>query len=181
MRSRWLYPLLVVSLGLNIGLLLKQYTFKTPESLGVSAHAKHCGWHTSPLRDELNLNPEQAARMEEERNRTLEQVASQQETLRIKRQEIFSLFKNLQSPDEIQLNRLLREVSDLQAEIEMYYIKHFLRLKTLLSQSQLQKFEELFERHLCPSIIGRITLSDSKEGIENECPPGCPVSTIGMK
>ena len=73
MRNRLLGLALIVSLGLNIGLLWQRFGGDTG-ARGREQGAP-CGWQSSPLRSLLGLSDKQVEAMERERRQLLAQVA----------------------------------------------------------------------------------------------------------
>jgi Spy/CpxP family protein refolding chaperone len=155
--KRWLLPLLlVVSLGLNIGLLLH---WAWPRLAG-SGPDPRSGWRAGPMRRHLGLSPEQAQRMEDERLQVLARVEPLQLELRGRRRELFALLKGPEvRPAE--LDALLNEIARLQAAIEKVFVLHSLKMRDGFSAEQRRKFEGCLERGLCPGMAAA-----------GSCPPG---------
>lgn len=168
MNSRWLILVLVVSLGMNIGLILPRLCAGKAKS----AAAQSCGWHVSPLRMELGLSESQAQRMENDRKRLLERIGPQRETLRAKRRELLAWLRTPDTP-AADLDRLLQDIAALQTGIEKAYIEHSLQIRDLLTPTQLLKYERLMERGLCPAMMGDLSLRSHDKNMETPCLPDC--------
>ena len=171
MRNRLLGLALVVSLGLNIGLLWQRF--------GGDTEARHrergvpCGWQSSPLRSLLGLSDRQVEAMERERRQLLAQVAPRQQELRGKRLALLALCQGSTTATP-ELDRLLQEIAGLQVGIERAFIEHSLRLKVQFTPSQRQKYESLFGRGLCPGMIGKMPLErGDKDEAAHSCQSGC--------
>lgn len=167
--KRWvLAVLLVISLGINIGFLLRQAwpRFVTQKAASAS------GWQTDPMKRHLGLSPEQARRMEGERRKVLARVQPWQEELGRKRAELFVLLKGSEVRDA-DLNVILGEVARLQTAIEKEFILHSLKVRSVFDPAQLRKYEGCLERGLCP---GMTTGSSCASPQPSDCasgPAGC--------
>lgn len=171
MRNRLLGLALVVSLGLNIGLLWQRIggdTGARDRERGVP-----CGWQSSPLRSLLELSDRQVEAMERERRQLLAQVAPKQQELHSKRLALLALCQGSTTATQ-ELDRLLQEIAGLQVGIERAFIEHSLRLKVQFTPSQRQKYESLFGRGLCPGMIGKMPLERGDEDeATHSCQSGC--------
>jgi hypothetical protein len=159
-KNRIWIVLLVVSLGVNIGLLLHGFW---PRGLG--GHAlqdgrSQSGWHASSMKSGLGLNAEQARLMEEERLRVMAQAQPLQDELRLKRRELFLLLKS-KTVTDAGLDAALGDISRLQTAIEKIFILHSLKVKGFFNPEQLRKYDLYFEQGLCPGMMSA-----------KACPPG---------
>jgi len=168
MKNRLLILVLVISLGVNIGFLLRCFWPHCP-LMKKSAAAALSGWHASSLRHDLGLSAKQTQLMETERRNVKVQVQPLQDELRQKRRELFILLKNKTVP-AAELDLILNEIARLQAGIERIYILHTLKVKGYFSPQQLQKYDGFFEQGLCPGMMS-----------EKACPPGQSVPACEKK
>jgi hypothetical protein len=159
MKKRLLFIVLVISLGVNIGFLLRCFWPQCPLVKKNTATGP-CGWHTSSLRHDLGLSAKQARLMEVERRNVLVQSQPLQDSLRQKRRELFTFLKSKTLP-AVELDAILNEIARMQAGIEKIYILHTLKVKGYFSPQQLQKYDGFFEQELCPGLMS-----------EKACPPG---------
>ena len=159
MKKRLFILVLVISLGINIGFLLRCFWPQCP-LVKKSVAAAPFGWHTSSLRHDLGLSAKQTQLMETERRNVMAQAQPLQDELRQKRRELFALLKNKTVP-AVELDLILNEIARLQAGIEKIYIMHTLKVKGYFSAQQLQKYDGFFEQGLCPGMM-----------TEKACPPG---------
>jgi Spy/CpxP family protein refolding chaperone len=167
--KRWLLPLLlVVSLGVNIGLLLH---WAWPRLAG-SGSGPRSGWSAGPMRRHLGLSSEQAQRLEAERLQVLARVEPLQQELRGRRRELFTLLKN-REPREVELDALLNEIARLQAAIEKVFVLHSLKMRDNFSTEQRRKYEGCLERGLCPGMAAAGSCPPGKMGGRGSGQPGC--------
>lgn len=159
MKNRLLILVLLISLGGNIGFLLRCFWPQCPLAKKNAVAAPY-GWHTSSLRHDLGLSSGQAQLMEAERRNVMVQAQPLQDSLRQKRRELFLLLKN-KTVTAAELDAALSEISRLQAAIEKLFILHSLKMKGFFTPLQLQKYDGFFEQGLCPGMMS-----------EKACPPG---------
>ena len=160
MKNRIWIVLLLVSLGVNIGFMLHWFWPKLVSRHSAASGQSQYGWHASPMRRGLGLNPEQVQLMENERRQVMAQAKPLQDDLRRKRRELFLLLKNRQ-PAEAELDVILSEISRLQTAIEKLFILHTSKMKGFFTPQQLLKYDGFFERGLCPGMMS-----------EKDCPAG---------
>jgi hypothetical protein len=159
-KNRAWIVLLVVSLGVNIGVLLHRFWPRGIAGQAVQVARSQSGWHAAPMRRGLGLNDEQERLMETERLQALAQARPLQDELRLKRRQLFLLLKE-KAVAEAELDAALGDISRLQAAIEKIFIRHSLTVKGVLTPEQLRKYDGLFEQGLCPGMMS-----------EKNCPPG---------
>lgn len=143
MKNKILIAVLVISLGVNLGLILT-FVFRIWE-----AKTYECGWHRPALRQRLHLTPEQIIILENRRAAMQEKIKPMQEELKEKRLELLDLQKS-EPLDTVKLDSLLALMSRLQYEIEKTVFLHMNEIKGLLSKDQKVRFFEQVKRHLCP-------------------------------
>jgi uncharacterized membrane protein len=147
LRNRWLLIALIVSVGINIGLLTRviprwfwpahYQVVPVPERIGPG----------HPYR--LGLSEEQRGRMVALREELEREITPLREALERKRRELFTL---LQAPmlKKEEVERLAREISRLQADIDLKVLQNTLPVRDILSPEQRRLFFSLYEERLCP-------------------------------
>ena len=160
MKNRTCIILLLVSLGLNIGLLLHWFWPRSAPGRQAGTGRGQTGWHASPMRRGLGLNAKQVQVMENERRQVLAQAKPLQDELRLKRRQLFVLLKK-ETVSPAELDAALNDISRLQAAIEKIFILHSLKVRGHFTPAQMHKFEGYLERGLCPNMAA-----------EAGCPPG---------
>lgn len=143
MKNKILLAVLVVSLGVNLGLILT-FVLWIQET-----RTYECGWHGQALRQRLHLTPEQIKILENRRAIMQEKIIPMQEELKEKRLELLNLLKS-EPLDTVKLDSLLALMSRLQYEIEKTVFLHMNEVKRLFSKDQKVQFFEQIKRHLCP-------------------------------
>jgi Spy/CpxP family protein refolding chaperone len=144
-RNRTLVALLVVSLGLNIGFLLHRFWLGTAAA---RTTGPACSWRNGPMTRRLGLAPQQAQRLEDERQRVLAQARPLQGALQQKRRELLVLLRRGGIP-EAELDPVIGEIARLQAAIEKVFVLHAEKVRGLLTPDQLGKYDGSLERGLC--------------------------------
>jgi Spy/CpxP family protein refolding chaperone len=161
--------LLIISLGVNIGLLLHGFWPKIAlrKATGITS-----GWHAGPMKRHLGLSSEQAQLMESERRQALSKVQPLQDDLRRKRRELFVLLKK-SDVRESELDSTLNEISRLQAAIEKLFVLHSLKVRSVFSPEQLRKYEGCLERGLCPGMMSESSCQPGEMSHRGQGPAGC--------
>ncbi len=166
---RWLLPLLlVVSVGLNAGLLL--HRLLTPSGAGIVPSP---GWHAGPMRHHLGLKAAQARQLDDWHREVLGEIRPLQERLAGKRLELFALLKEAPA-DPARFDAVIDEIARLQAAVEKVFARHSLKVRGALTPAQLRKYEGCLERGLCPAALaGSRCPSGAAAGGEGPaCAPG---------
>ncbi len=147
MKSKVITVILIISLGINIGLLAsyvyQQITGKKIEERGVSKR----GWRRGRLRHKLKLDENQLKKAEAMQETTYLKINPIRDTLKIRREELTNLLKNSQL-DKSKLQNLIKEIANLQAEIELIYSEQIWQMKEVLTSEQQQQFFKLFKGKL---------------------------------
>ena len=168
---RWLLPLLlVVSVGLNAGLLL--HWFLAPRGLRAGI-VPAPGWHAGPMRRHLGLDAAQARQLDDWHREVLAGIRPLQERLAGKRLELFALLK--ESPaDPARFDAVIDEIARLQAAIEKVFARHSLKVRGAFSPAQLRKYDGCLERGLCPATMSgsRCPSATVAGGERPACAPG---------
>lgn len=157
MKSKILILLLVVSVGINIGLILWLALPRPMPKIIEERDIKH-GWRRGKLRYRLNLDEGQLKKIEAIQETIFGKMEAVRETLEVKRQELINILKEPQ-PDNSKIQQLIKEIANLQTEIELGLTKNILAIKKILTAKQQEQFFELFKRRLrnreMPKIKGR--------------------------
>lgn len=147
MKSKVITVILIISLGINIGLLAsyvyQQLTGKRIEERDVTKR----GWRRGRLRYKLKLDEDQLKKVEIIQETTYLKINPIRDTLKIRREELTNLLKNSQL-DKSKLQNLIKEIANLQAEIELIYSEQIWQMKEILTSEQQQQFFKLFNRRL---------------------------------
>ncbi len=138
--------LLIISLGINIGLLIRLTHQKALPRRITKYDIRH-GWRKGGLRHHLNLNENQLKAMEAVNESTFTRMDALRETLELKRRELISILKESE-PDNSKIQRLLKEIADLQTRMELNLTENILAIKKVLTAEQQEQFFELFQRRL---------------------------------
>ncbi len=144
MRRKIITIILILSLGLNLGVLatfgrhwLKRREFrKGPEE---------SSWLKRKMRKELNLTDSQVGLMEQNRKNIRQEIKPIKEELKRKRAELFTLLE-ANPVDSAKVDKLIDAISLLQARIEKTVIKHLVTMKKNLSPAQQQKFKTMMPK-----------------------------------
>jgi Spy/CpxP family protein refolding chaperone len=150
MKTKILVVFLIISLGINIGVFFTVGYHWWREKASKEESRVKCGWHQSPLRQNLNLTSEQISILEKYREEMESQVQPLREELKLKRLGLFNLVKDETSNDK-KTDSLLNDIARLQSEIEKKVIQHSIKVKEILGPEQQKKFYDFFEQGLCPS------------------------------
>jgi Spy/CpxP family protein refolding chaperone len=144
MKTKVLILLLIISLGINVGLVvtlvLKRPMARRFEERDIAKRS----WRRGGLGHKLNLGENQLKAIEAMQETTFVKMQTARETLKIKRDELINILKNPQ-PDKSRLQTLIKEIADLQAGIELGFSEHILQMKKALTPEQQQQFFELFK------------------------------------
>jgi Spy/CpxP family protein refolding chaperone len=143
MKNRILIVVLIISLGVNLGLIMT-FVFRIGET-----KTYECGWHHPALRQKLHLTPEQIKILENKRADMQKRMIPMQEELKRKRLELLALQKS-ENLDIAKLDSLLAVMSRLQYEIERAVFLHMNEVKGIFSKDQQVQFFEQVKRYLCP-------------------------------
>jgi len=143
MKNKILIVVLIISLGVNLGLILT-FVFRIWET-----KTYECGWHHPALRQRLHLTSEQIKILENKRAEMQKKMIPMQEELKRKRIELLALQKS-ENLDTTKLDSLLAVMSRLQYEIERAVFLHMNEVKGIFSKDQQVQFFEQVKRGLCP-------------------------------
>jgi Spy/CpxP family protein refolding chaperone len=149
MKNKILGFLLIISLGLNIGVLVTfghHWFFKK----GFDKFPKESSWQKARVKKMLDLTDDQAKAMEEKRKQLQDTITPLKEELKNKRTELFTLLDS-DNVDSLKADKLVNEISVLQMKIEKAVIEHSINVRKTLNPEQQKKFKAFlrkgFEHH----------------------------------
>jgi Spy/CpxP family protein refolding chaperone len=105
------------------------------------------GWRQGGLRHRLNLNENQLKAIEAMHETTFVKMDVIRETLELKREELINIIKESQ-PDKAKIQTLIKEIANMQAEIELGFTENILMMKKVLTPEQQQQFFDVFKKRL---------------------------------
>ncbi len=167
MKTKVIILLLIISLGINIGLIVRLAGQK-PKPRRIQARDIKKGWRHEGLRRRLNLDENQLKAIEAIQATTFEKIDIIRETLELKRAELLNILKEPQ-PDKVKIQTLVKEIANLQTEIELGLTENILMMKKVLTLEQQQQFFELLKRRLSGKEIKRFLPKHFKP--RNRCEP----------
>ena len=146
MKSKALLIALVISLGINVG-VIGTVAYRLIEGRQFRSHMNERLWRHSPLKRDLKLTDEQLDEMDRMREEMREKIRPLREKLGDRRRELISLLR-ADEPDRSKLDPLAGEIADLQSELGLSIFEHLFEMREILSEEQREKILELFEREL---------------------------------
>ena len=168
MKKHLLLILVLISLGLNIGLLTwisVKKTYHAPVMSGCQSCQKGlCNWRQSPLRQELKLTSQQIEKLETAYQELQNNIKPLQDELQKKRASLAALLKTDPVPPQ-ELDQLISAITTSQAAIERHYILHFLQIKPLLNENQQRRMHDCLEKCFCPAIGAALPTGCKKSGL----------------
>jgi Spy/CpxP family protein refolding chaperone len=186
MKRDWLLYLVIFSLALNMG------------TIGTLAYMH---WHSRPepppppesaplpfrqLLRELNLDPQQRQVFKEMAPAHWRKVRELQEELAQQRQELFALIRQENLPEWTPVQIKIREIGNLQVQLEEEKVHHLLVVQKHLHPEQRQMLIAQLEKRLpqcCPEPgKGRGMMKRMRNGLGPgpSCPPG-PMGPPGLR
>jgi Spy/CpxP family protein refolding chaperone len=144
MKIRILIILFIISLAFNLGVVVKVLFKSIPEGHVHEEHVHEVGcahedWKESSVCRQLNLTCQQLNQMEKYRVQFQNRISPLTMKLEKERLELFHLLKK-DSLDEKGANKILRQISNSQTEIQKCFIHHFFQTKKLFDRHQQKKF-----------------------------------------
>jgi len=146
MKSKVIILLLIISLGINIGLIVRLALRRPMVKRFEERDIRH-GWRQGGLRHRLNLNENQLKAIEAMHETTFVKMDVIRETLELKREELINIIKESQ-PDKAKIQTLIKEIANMQAEIELGFTENILMMKKVLTPEQQQQFFDVFKKRL---------------------------------
>jgi Spy/CpxP family protein refolding chaperone len=144
MKMRILIILFLISLAFNLGVFVKFIFKPIPEEHVHGEHVHEVGcvhedWKGSPVCRHLNLTCQQLNQMEKYRIQFQNRISPLTMKIEKERLELFHLLKK-DTLDENGANKILRQISNSQTEIQKCFIHHFFQTKKLFNNDQQKKF-----------------------------------------
>lgn len=162
MKLKILIILLMVSLALNLGILVKVVFKSTPAEAAQEASCIHSQWKDSPICHQLNLSGQQVQQMEKYREQFQERISPLQLELEKERLKLFQVLKQ-DTLAQGEADKILLQISHLQTEIQKSFVQHFFQIKGIFNKDQQEQFFSCLGQCLC---IGKVVTPCA----ENSCP-----------
>lgn len=147
MKTKILVIALIISLGINIGglLTLGYHRWGSREI----SHRTHDRRRAFPglWKNRLDLTEEQLQAMDRLHEKMFDRMSPLREELSEKRRSLLELLKS-QEYDGAQLDSLVGEIADLQAELEMGMLHDIREIMETMNEEQKAQFFERFEKRL---------------------------------
>jgi Spy/CpxP family protein refolding chaperone len=118
---------------------------------------------------QLSLSHEQLKCFRDIRSSYDAEIKEIQAQIQVKRRTLVGQMKK-ETPDMTSIDKLIEEISRLQAEMQKRAVLNLFKEKEVLTPEQREKFFRMFEDHVCPQ--GKKPLRDSLRLEEEACPPG---------
>ena len=144
MKRKLMTILLVLSLGLNVGIIVTfgHHWFIERE---FKKGPGESNWLKNKMKKELNLTDPQIKFMEADREALHKEIKSIREQLQKKRSELFTLV-DAEKVDNKKVDILINDLAQLQVKIEKVIIGHLLNMKTQLTPEQQKKLKEAMQK-----------------------------------
>ena len=165
MKNKWLYIILILSLGLNLGIFLRVGYHLLNKAASGNRLCGEYKWHTSPLSRKLNLNEEQTKTIQSYQKEMEIDSLAIRNGLSQKRQALMALIKS-GTLDEKIVDTRVNDISSLQGQLEKKVIQHLIKIHKVLTPEQLAKFNNCFEQGFCPKGMNKMPCHDY---MENKC------------
>ena len=149
MKNKWLYIILILSLGLNLGIFLRVGYHLLNKAASGNRLCGEYKWHTSPLSRKLNLSEEQTKTIQSYQKEMQSDSLAIRDSLSQKRQALMALIKS-SALDEKTVDTQLKDISSLQGQLEKKVIQHLIKIHKVLTPEQSAKFNDCFEQGFCP-------------------------------
>ncbi|MDD5258763.1 MAG: Spy/CpxP family protein refolding chaperone [bacterium] len=144
MKNKVLTVILVLSLGLNLGVVAtfsRHWLIRRDFKKGPGEN----NWFKKKIKKELNLTNTQVEFMEQDRKNINQEIKSAREELKRKRAELFALL-DTDPVDSVKVDKLIDAISSLQAKIEKTIVGHLVTMKKNLTPEQQRKFKAIMPR-----------------------------------
>jgi len=148
MKLKILIILLIVSLALNLGILVKVVFKPVPAEPAQKASCIHSQWKDSPICVKLNLSDPQVRQMEKYREQFQERISPLQLELEKERLKLFQVLKQ-ETLAQGDADKILQQISHLQTEIQKSFIQHFFQIKGIFDKDQQEQFYSYLGQCLC--------------------------------
>jgi Spy/CpxP family protein refolding chaperone len=153
MKSKIIILLLIISFGINIGLIVR-LAWQRPVLRRFGERDIRQGWRRDGLRHRLDLNENQLKAIEAMHESTFVKMNVIRETLDLKRAALINILKEPQ-PDSSRIQTIIKEIANLQIQIELGFTKNLLAMKKVLTPEQQEQFFELFKERFGNREMGR--------------------------
>ena len=144
MKRKIFAIILIISLGINAGVFASFAYHRMREK-------RYCeqgpSWRHSYIRRHLNLNKKQVGEIETACENMLQKTQPAREQIKIKREELALLLDG--DADKQKVKALIRELSELQAELELHIFENAKLISQILTPEQRKIFHDLYENRLC--------------------------------
>ena len=146
MKRKLMVAILILSLGLNIGIIVTfgHHWFMEREFLKGPGESH---WLKNKMKKELSLTDEQVKFMEEDREAIHMEIKALRDELQKKRSELFTLVDG-ETVDNKKVDLLINDLAQLQVKIEKVIIGHLLNMKTHLTPEQQNKLKAAMQKGL---------------------------------
>lgn len=144
MKNKVLAIILILSLGLNIGILAR-FSYHWLNRKGYRERPRESSWMRKKMQKELCLSEAQVCFMEQNRKNIDQELKSIKQELKRKRVELFTAL-DTEPVDQAKINKLIDTISVLQAKIEKTVVGHLVTMKKNLTPEQRQKFREIMPK-----------------------------------
>ena len=146
MKKKLLLVLLAVSLAFNLAVIatfghhwmMRKCFAKNPEGGPMFFNPK--------FEKSLGLTDKQAEFLEKDRAEMKKIMEPMRDELRNKREELFTLIDE-EKVDNAKVDKLIGEISSMQANIEREVVKHSIGIKQNMTPEQRAKFKEFLHKH----------------------------------
>jgi Spy/CpxP family protein refolding chaperone len=144
MKNKILTVILILSLGLNLGVLVtfsRHWLNRREFNKGPGESS----WFKRKMQKELKLTDAQVALMEQDRKNVDQEIRSIRGELKRKRAELFTLLE-ANPVDSAKVDKLIDAISLLQARIEKTVVNHLATMKKNLTPEQQQRFKAMMPK-----------------------------------
>jgi len=148
MKLKILTILLIVSLALNLGIIVKVVFKSAPVEPSQQAACINSQWKDIHICQKLNLSGQQFQQMEKYREQFQNQIAPLQSELKKERLKLFQVLKQETLVQE-EANKILQQISHLQTEIQKSFIQNFFQIKGIFNKEQQERFYFYLGQSLC--------------------------------
>jgi Spy/CpxP family protein refolding chaperone len=146
MTRRTLAILLVISVGINVGIIgtLAYNYFKFKKGVGRGPEGLS-RW----FEERFDLSPEQAKEVDDIISSDREEMDDLRSKIDAKMEELAALLDE-DDPDRQAIEDVISDLSSLRYEIEKSVVENMLEIRGVLTPEQVEEFNEDMGRHLCP-------------------------------
>lgn len=151
MKEKLVMVVLIFSLTVNAAALITMGYFWGREYGGGQGDKKEEG--SASFSRELSLDRGQRGRMRDTRRAFIQETSPVRHALATKRAELASLLAS-DATDRISLEQKLREINDLQFQMQIAVINQLRREKEFLTPEQQQRYVDIITHRLCQDPMG---------------------------